>query len=287
MKSDMSADTTYKELLKAGENYLSDSGITESAADSFLLFSHVTGFHRADYFLKQDEAPTEAERTEYRRLLLKRGQHIPLQYITGEQEFMGLHFRVNESVLIPRQDTEILVETALPYVEGKEVLDLCTGSGCIAVSLSVLGKTSGCVAVDISKKALEVAQRNVEENLAEVLLAESDLFENVSGRFDIIVSNPPYIETKVVETLMEEVKGHEPHLALDGGEDGLSFYRRIISESRTYLKENGMIFFEIGCEQAASVSMLLRDAGFDDIVCRKDYAGLDRVVYGRIGGKRV
>ena len=222
---------------------------------------------------------------QYGALIEKRSAHIPLQHITGEQEFMGLPFYVNEYVLVPRQDTECLVELAMDYVKGKKVLDMCTGSGCIAVSLMLLGKTLECHAVDVSKEALEVAKRNIERNHAVVTLVESNLFEKVTEEYDVIVSNPPYIPPKVIEELSEEVKEHEPRLALDGGEDGLDFYRRITRECKEYLSESGFLFYEIGCEQAADVMKIMQNEGFCEVKCQKDYAGNDRVVYGKLGAE--
>ena len=191
---------------------------------------------------------------------------------------MGLEFQVNENVLIPRQDTEILVEEVLKVCHGKTVLDLCTGTGCIIISLTKLGKVKEATASDISYKALEVARLNATNHKVSI---ESDLFEKIDGKYDIIVSNPPYITSKDMENLMPEVKDYEPRLALDGSEDGLLYYRRIVREARRHLKDNGMIFFEIGYNQGEEVQELLRKEGFVDISLYKDLAGLDRLVSGR------
>lgn len=280
--------STYGEMLQRGTQILLDAQIEEAETDSFLLFSYVTGMPRAKYFLRREKKPTALEVQKYDSCLEQRKSHVPLQYITGEQEFMGLSFSVDERVLIPRQDTEKLVETVLPYVSGKRVLDLCTGSGCIAVSLAVLGKPEYCVGVDISSGALQLAEKNAKENGARVSFVESDLFSKVSDTFDIIVSNPPYIASDTVKTLMPEVREHEPILALDGGVDGLAFYRRMIGESRSYLSEGGMLFLEIGYDQAEEVEHLMREAKYEQIRCKQDYAGLDRVVYGQaVGGNYV
>lgn len=272
---------TYRGMLSEGEKRLLSAGCEEAGTDSWLLLSYLTGLTRADYFLKKEEEPLEKERASYFRLIEKRASHIPLQYITGEQEFMGLPIFVDENVLIPRQDTEILVETVLPFVSGKRVLDLCTGSGCIAVSLAVLGKTAFCLGTDISVSALNVAEKNAKRNHAAVSLRESNLFEKIDGVFDVIVSNPPYIPSEVVKSLQKEVKEHEPEKALDGGADGLDFYRKIIDESRHYLADGGFLFFEIGFEQREHVCELMQNAGFCDVTWKKDYAGLDRVVSGQ------
>lgn len=277
---------TYAQLLHEGEECLLREEIADAKLDAFLLLEYVSGMNRSSYFLKSEEEMPETEKKRYQELIQKRAEHIPLQHLTGEQEFMGLPFEVTPDVLIPRQDTECLIETALPYVTGKKVLDMCTGSGCIAVSIAVLGENVTCDAVDFSKDALKVAKRNAVKNEAQVRFIESDLFENVTGVYDVIVSNPPYIPPRVIEGLMEEVRCHEPRMALDGGEDGLDFYRKITRESISHLRENGLLLYEIGCEQAADVMALLTETGFTDVCCKKDYAGRDRVVYGKkAGGK--
>ena len=213
----------------------------------------------------------------------KRATHIPLQHLTGIQEFMDFPFRVNEHVLIPRQDTEILVEDALKYFHpGMRVLDLCTGSGCIAVSLAKLCRGIFVDASDISREALDVAGENRKQLLADVNLIQSDLFEQIHGKYHMILSNPPYIRSEVIGTLQEEVRVHEPYQALDGKEDGLYFYREIIGRCRDYLLPEGRILFEIGCDQGEQVSGLLKEQGFLDVEVKQDLAGLDRVVSGRI-----
>lgn len=223
-------------------------------------------------------------------MILKRGERIPLQHLTGVTEFMGLSFHVNEHVLSPRQDTECLVEEVLKVSEGKSVLDMCTGSGCIAISITKLGSPAAVTAVDISKEALQVARQNAEENEADIHFVESNLFEvfeKSEQKFDVIVSNPPYIESEVIETLMPEVRDHEPRIALDGEADGLFFYRKIIQNAGTYLSGGGRIFFEIGYNQKEAVEKLLCEQGFTEIECKKDLAGHDRVVSAviRNGGK--
>ena len=217
-------------------------------------------------------------------MIEKRSQRIPLQHITGSREFMGLEFYVNEHVLIPRQDTETLAELILKDYKGRKpvILDMCTGSGCIAISLSKIGGFDDVAAVDLSKEALKVAKRNADVLLGpgRITLIESDLFQAIEpkSRFDIIVSNPPYIPTEIIKELQPEVRNFEPMLALDGREDGLFFYRQLVSEGRRFLNPGGSIYFEIGYDQAESVSALLEDAGFAEIRVVKDAAGLDRVV---------
>ena len=220
---------------------------------------------------------------EYELAVKKRAEHIPLQYIVGETEFMGLKFKVNSNVLIPRQDTETLVEEALKKVKpGMKVLDMCTGSGCIIIS--ILHNVEGVkgYAVDISKQAVNVAKENAKLNEVPVLFERSDLFEMVTEKFDVIVSNPPYIPTDVIPQLMPEVQVFEPVEALDGKEDGLYFYRKIVEQSRDYLNPGGYLMFEIGYDQGKDVSEMMTDAGFSDVCVKKDLAGNDRVVTGML-----
>lgn len=273
----------YREIYEKGCSVLTAAGIEEAALDARLLLEYVCGTNRNDLLVHGDR-PVEQEQAEtYFRYIGQREKRIPLQHITGVQDFMGLTFRVNEHVLIPRQDTEILVEEVLRDLhDGMRVLDMCTGSGCILISL--LHYSNGCegVGADISEKALDVAKTNAEKILvsADVNFCQSDLFENLTGKYDVIVSNPPYIRSDVIPTLMPEVKDHEPMQALDGTEDGLYFYRRIVEESREYLVRGGRLYFEIGHDQGEQVSELMGSAGFREIEIVKDYAGLDRVVSG-------
>lgn len=276
---------TYRQLLQEGTGILQEAGIQEAEIDSWLLLEYVTGMDRSFYFLKSEKEAEEEEKAVYRKLIRQRAGHIPLQYLTGVQEFMGLPFWVNQDVLVPRQDTECLVETALAYVKGKKVLDLCTGSGCIAVSVAVFGQVKECHAVDLSEKALETARKNAKRHHAEITFIKSDLFEDVAGVYDVILSNPPYIPDKVIGGLSEEVRKYEPYMALNGGSDGLSFYRKITKESKEHLSEGGMLFYEIGCEQAEDVREIMQAEGFCDILCKKDYAGNDRVIYGLLERK--
>lgn len=275
---------TLGDALRSGELYLREQSIEDAGTDAWLLFQFVTGMDRTRFLLERTREMDAAEAAGYRELLARRGGHIPLQYITGEQEFMGLTFRVNEEVLIPRQDTEILVEEALKrLVPGMRVLDLCTGSGCIAVSLAKLGGKENLLVdgADISPKALAVAAENARLLGADVRFLHSDLFAEIPDIYDMIVSNPPYIPTAVIGELSREVRSHEPHGALDGGEDGLYFYREIIRESRNHLAEGGWILFEIGYDQGREVSRLLVENGYTQAAVIKDLAGLDRVVLGQ------
>ena len=274
---------TLKEAYEYGQEQLKNVGIDDADLDAWYLLEHVTGITRAGYFMDMHRALSEKEEAEYREFVAIRAKHVPLQHITGVQEFMGLAFGVNKHVLVPRQDTEVLVESVLEVLKPEmRVLDMCTGSGCILISLLKLcglADVSG-VGVDISEEALQVARKNAEKLGVEATWIHSDLFSNIEGQYDVIVSNPPYIRTSVIEELKEEVKFHDPFIALDGKEDGLYFYRRIVEESPQYLKKGGKLYFEIGHDQGDDVSRLMKEAGFSDVTVKKDLAGLDRVVFG-------
>ena len=282
----------YKEIYLWGRSQLEQAGIGEFELDARLLLEHICRTNRNTLLVHGDREVTMEEEQEYREAIAMRGSRIPLQHITGVQEFMGLEFKVNKHVLCPRQDTECLVEEVMRYLhDGNRILDMCTGSGCILLSLLHYSNHCSGIGVDVSKEALAVAAENVSKIAAmkrpnpwseeTVELIHSDLFEQVpKEKFDIIVSNPPYIASSVIPTLMEEVRKHEPMSALDGMEDGLFFYRKIVKESRDYLAKEGMLFFEIGHDQGRDVSDMMKDAGFLDVTVVKDFAGLDRVVYG-------
>ena len=273
---------TLQMIYKEGAETLEHAGIPDAKLDAWYLLEYVTGISRASYFGDPKREVPKEQAESYREVILRRAGHIPLQHITGEQEFMGYTFLVNPDVLIPRQDTETLTEEALKFTEpGMKVLDLCTGSGCILISLmkKCHGLTgTGC---DISEKALKMARENGRRLQVEASWIQSDLFEQISERFDLIVSNPPYIRTGVIEELQEEVRLHDPWIALDGKKDGLYFYRRIIAESTGYIRDNGAMMFEIGHDQAEDVVRLMEEAGYTQIRVKKDLAGLDRVVTGR------
>ena len=269
---------TLKEALAKAVDKLQQMEVPDADIDAWYLLSYATGLDRAAFFLHGDEPMAEPDMIRYRDLVTKRGERIPLQHLTGEQEFMGLDFHVNEHVLIPRQDTECLVERVLPYVDGKRVLDVCTGSGCIAIAIAKLGKPFIVHGVDISEEALAVARQNATELNASVELFAGDLMTRMDGQYDVIVSNPPYISPSVIEGLMPEVRLHEPMLALDGGQDGLEFYRRIAGQAVTRLAPNGRLFLEIGCEQAAAVAEILQKQGYREVQVFQDLAGKDRIV---------
>lgn len=271
---------TYRDVYEEGTAKLKEAGITEAKLDARLLLEYVCHTNRNDLLAHGDREVTRQEYESYAGRIEKRARHIPLQYLTGVQEFMGLSFAVNEHVLIPRQDTEILVEEVMKYLhDGMHILDMCTGSGCILLSL--LHYSNDCVGVgaDISAQALETACQNREALRLTAELVQSDLFEKIEGKFDVIVSNPPYIRTDVLDTLMKEVREYEPLIALDGKEDGLFFYRKIIRSAGSYLYRGGQLFLEIGYDQGRQVSDLLAEAGYREIEVIQDYAGLDRVVH--------
>lgn len=277
-----------REALQKAQQYLSEHDIGEAGLDAWYLLEHQvrredqSPIDRAWYFLHCEEEMREGDEEAYQLLVRKRGAHIPLQHLTGVQEFMGLEFLVNDQVLIPRQDTEILVEEAMKVLApGMDVLDLCTGSGCIILSLAKLVPGIRAVATDLSEEALKVAEQNRARLGVTVKLEQGDLWEPVEGRYDLIASNPPYIPTEDIPGLMEEVRCHDPIMALDGREDGLHFYRRLTEGAKSYLKPGGWMILEIGCEQGKAVSDLLKKAGLRDVSIRKDLSGLDRVVMGR------
>jgi protein-(glutamine-N5) methyltransferase, release factor-specific len=269
---------TYKELLQIARKQLKEQKIADAELDAWYLLSHVCSISRTDYLLRELSTVPEEDCLHYMDLINMRAKHIPLQYITGYQEFMGLEFKVSPDVLIPRQDTELLAEEVLKCCKGKTVLDMCTGSGCIIISAAKLGEPLNAAGADISEEALKIAAQNAAIHGVEIELIKSDMFEQVSGSYDIIVSNPPYIRTRQIKELMPEVKNHEPFIALDGKEDGLYFYRCVIAALKEHLNSKGSILFEIGYDQGEAVKELLYRTDFTDIVIKKDLSGLDRVV---------
>lgn len=310
---------TLYDLLNEGSAALQQAGDNDGENDAKLLLFEAFHLDLVHFLMERPRPLSEYDEAvqeniqKYRGMIAKRASRIPLQQILGSQEFMGLDFFVNEHVLIPRQDTETLVELVLQEQQGKEkkLLDLCTGSGCIAISLAVKGGYESVTATDLSKEALKVAERNAKnhgfavvshmetrdaasQNLEQTghseqtgrpfIFRQGDLFsvlpQTEAGTFDIITSNPPYIPTAVIATLEPEVREHEPMMALDGTEDGLKFYRQIAKQAGNWLKPGGAIYLEIGYDQDEAVSGLLRDAGFDRVRVVKDLPGKDRVVCG-------
>lgn len=274
---------SYKELLNNGRKELREKQIDNGDYDAWLLMEYVCGITRTWYFIHEDEKVSDSQAAVYMEMIEKRKNHVPLQQLTHEAYFYGMKFYVNENVLIPRQDTEVLVEEVLKEAGTKEklqILDMCTGSGCVLLSLLANLKYASGTGVDLSEKALEVAKRNGQELEIEASWINSNLFDRVRGSYDIIVSNPPYIETAVIEELMEEVRIHEPRMALDGCADGLFFYRRITEEAGAYLKPRGLLAFEIGYNQGEAVSRLMEENHYREIRVIKDLSGLDRAVLG-------
>ena len=251
---------TWQELLNEGEKRLSKKGVPEAKLNAWYLFSDCFETSKSGFFLNQ-ELETESEKTErFLALIAKRCERIPLEYLLGE--------------------TECLVEEVLKKCEEADVLDLCTGSGCIGISLGKLGNCKSVTLSDISEGALFTAKENAGRNQVDVTCIQSDLFVDIEGTFDVIVSNPPYIESDEILMLMPEVRDYEERMGLDGSADGILFYRCIIKEAPKYLRKNGYLFFEIGCEQADAVSGLMEAAGFKEITIKKDYCGRNRIVFG-------
>ena len=271
-----------RDLLKYGQEMLEAKGKDGASFDSRALLSFVMDIPFRDVPLRLDSEVTEEQEERFRKLLMRRLAGEPLQYITGEQEFMGLSFHVDPRVLIPRLDTEILAEEALGYIGGSpcSVLDLCTGSGAIGLSIAKLADGAQVTLTDVSCDALEVARLNAKKLgvVDKVTFVRSDLFEAVDGSFDLIVSNPPYVRSDIIPTLDTEVKDHEPMLALDGGADGLDIYMKIVKEAADHLDENGCLMMEIGFDQADDIKKLIKEEGrFGEVRVIQDLAGLDRV----------
>ena len=272
-----------REATEWGSTVLAQAGVAEAKLDAWLLLETVCRINRTFYYSHMEEALTLEQQSEYEIAVKKRAERIPLQYITGEQEFMGLNFKVNSNVLIPRQDTETLVEEALKICQpGMKVLDLGTGSGCIVISIMKNAPGMTATGSDISKQALLVAKENGKLHEADIEWVRSNLYENITGRYDLIVSNPPYIAQADMLNLMPEVRDFEPAGALDGGEDGLDFYRQIVAKSGDYLNKDGYLYLEIGYDQGPAVTNMMCAAGYREVSVIKDLARHERVVKGRI-----
>lgn len=274
-----------KDILKYGKNLLFENGIEPREAR--LLLAYSMGIS-ADDLIKYVEC-NEEEYEKYITSLKKRIEGVPYAYITGHKEFMKLDFKVNENTLIPREDTEILVQEAMNRVQNMlkndishysqkiRILDLCTGSGCIAIALAKYVPEVNIDASDISKEALRVASENATNNDVQINFIASNLFERINEKYDLIVSNPPYIVSELIPSLQKEVQ-HEPHIALDGGKDGLDFYKKIVNEAIMHLNSNGYVIFEIGYDQGQTVANILENMGYENIEVIQDYGGNDRVV---------
>ena len=274
---------TIRQALRIAEETLVSAGVPDARLDAEYLLAGVLDAPRLLVVASGETPLTDRRADQFLTLVARRERREPLQYILGTQPFMGCSFCVDERVLIPRQDTEILGEQALLRApEQGSVLDLCTGSGALAVVISKALPALAVSASDISPDALAVARRNAEINGVSVRFYEGDLYAPFPGRrFSMIVCNPPYIPTGALKSLQEEVL-REPVLALDGGEDGLSFYRRIVRESPAHLEPDGLLLMEVGCDQAESVSGMLTDAGFRPPEIIRDLAGRNRVVAARL-----
>lgn len=289
-----------KELISIGTKQLRDAGVADAEIDAKELYCYMRGMDRTALMLRWQEVMQDNQCEAYFNLIERRASRVPLQHITGRQEFMGLPFEVNEKVLIPRQDTETMVEDALELMEkgtlrgqeytdglkrGGDILDLCCGSGAIGISIAKLAKGAHVTCSDLSKDALEVADRNARLNdCKSVKFTESDMFAAFCGKlgkkkFNLIISNPPYIPPSVIEGLEPEVRDHEPMMALDGGTDGLDFYRIIAQHAPEHLKKGGVLMLEIGFDQKDAVKGLLQETGrFEKIIGLTDLTGKDRIV---------
>ena len=283
---------TYRELYEEGRRILEQAGLPDAALDARFLLEEVCGTNLQTLLVFPEKKVTEEEVNQYRAFIQRRKDREPTAMILGEWDFMGLTFRLNKSTLIPEQDTEVLVETALEELKRRgpgeaplRILDLCTGSGCILLSLLHELRNADGLGTDLSEEALEAARENaVRLGLQErAAFRQGDLWEPVGDeRFDLIVSNPPYVPTDVIPTLEPEVRCGEPYAALDGGEDGLVFYRRIMEEATGHLKPSGIIIVESGFDEAAQIAALMQDQKLRGIRTVKDYGGLDRVVLGAL-----
>lgn len=286
---------TRRKIRDTIQERLRKAGITDDQAETWILMEWKLGVSRTEYFMDPEKEVSEEQWNSLNEVLKKREDRIPLQYLMKSSAFMGYSFFVDEHVLIPRQDTECLVELAVEHIRASmkqsngaekeeqtvKVLDLCTGSGCIGISIQLLCPKTEVTLSDVSADALQVARKNAENLQAPVRFVQGDLFENITETYDYIVSNPPYIPSKVIEELMPEVRIWEPRLALDGAEDGLCFYRKIISESRKYLNPGGYLMFEIGEEQGEALMAMFREQGWEKIEVKKDLAGWNRIAMGR------
>lgn len=279
---------TVGELLRLGISKLKSADVEAPALEAGVILCYVLNCDKTYLYVHGDAAAEENKAALYQELLCQRCEGLPMQYITGVQEFMSLDFKVTRDVLIPRQDTEILVEAVIEYAKNREkccvdILDIGTGSGCIAVSLAHYLDQVRVTAVDISERALEIARINsINNNVSErIEFIKSNIFSELgeSCRYDIVASNPPYIPAGEIDTLKKEVREHEPMSALVGGGDGLCFYRTIITQAPSFLKPGGMLAFEVGYNQAEDVSSLMQ-LQYSEVRIQKDLTGMNRVVLG-------
>ncbi len=292
-----------KEIIKIGQRQLEDAGVADAAIDAKELYCYMMGYDKVALMMHWQDILQDNQCEAYFDLIAKRAERTPLQHITGEQEFMGLPFKVSEAVLIPRQDTETMVEDAIELAtkgtlrgsvyfdekamkSGAEILDLCCGSGAIGISIAKNLPKAKVSCSDVSEAALAMAKENASRNGCKIKFVQSDLFaaKAFNGalgkkKFDLIISNPPYIESAEIEELEPEVRDHEPRIALDGGEDGLEFYRKIAGEAPEHLKKGGVLMLEIGYNQKETVKEILGQTGaYEKIIGLTDLAGKDRIV---------
>lgn len=274
---------TIEECIKQGINQIKEK--EDAYWIIYLLATHILQVDKTYILTHPEQVLKEKEEKDFQEAIQKIKQGIPVQYITNKQEFMDSCFYVNQDVLIPQPDTEILVEEVIQLIKQRKVniLDLCCGSGCIGISLKKFLENANVVLSDISQKAIEVAKKNAVLLNVDVQIIQSNLFENIKEKYDMIVSNPPYIETNVISTLSQEVQ-NEPHIALDGGEDGLTFYRKIIKEAPNYLNKKGYLCLEIGFNQKKAVIQLLQE-NFENMITKQDLAGNDRVIIAKMKGE--
>lgn len=276
-----------KEIFLKYKNILKEKNFETYSLDIEVLLMEVTGFSKTQLYINTEYTLTEDEFQKFEYFFNRRLQNEPIAYIIGKCEFMGLDFLLNKDTLIPRPDTEILVEKAINIINEnnfKKGLDIGTGSGAIAISIAKYCKEIFMQAIDINENAILKAKENAEKNgvLNKINFFQSDLFEKINEKYDIIVSNPPYIKTDLIEELEENVKKYEPKRALDGGESGLIFYEKITKKCRDFLNENGYLIYEIGHDQAEDVKNIMLENNFKNIEILKDLAGFDRVILGKI-----
>ena len=278
----------YRDCYNEAVSLLNKSDVREAGLDARLLLEFVCGTDRNTLLAHPDREVSAEEEKRFRELVERRCQREPLQYITGEQEFMGLPFKTGRDTLIPRQDTECLVEEAMKELhDGMEILDVCCGTGCILLSLLHFSNDCKGLGVDYSAEAVRLARENAALLGIEAGFAVSDMFEKVDGVYDMIVSNPPYIPKDIIPTLDPEVARFEPLAALDGGEDGLDFYRILSAESKKHLKRGGLFYAEIGYDQKEAVTEIFEKEGYSYVKVTKDLAGLDRVVKAVWNGEKL
>lgn len=278
------------EMLCYGYTQLKKASIETYRLDAQLLLSKVLNKDKLFIMINRNFETNAESFEQYKKVIDLRRKRMPVKYILGQCEFMGIDFFIKQGVLIPRPDTEILAEDAIDEIKKhgyKNIADVCCGSGIIGLSIAKYVNNTQVALYDISDIAIEVTTENIKRlNLNEQAeVFKSDLLEKAienTCKFDMIVSNPPYIKREVIPTLMDDVKDYEPFIALCGGEDGLDFYRKIIEQAKTLLIQNGIIAFEIGYDQKAAVSRLLAEEGFEEILCLKDFGGNDRVVRGKL-----